>query len=547
MKQFLILLFFSIIVTSIQSQDVYYSQIMNNPLYLNPANTGMAEKKNRLVFLYRDQWRSVPVSYSSTIVSYDAKVINKNNNIFGIGSHIFYDKAGDGHLSNLRIDISGSYGRYLKKDNHLLSIGFQTGFTQRRVDMSKLTFNSQFNGFDNGLAVFDDNFSQNLSVADFSVGLLYRPTIKEKAVMNFGFVINNTLQNNLFFTSNDMNISSREIRYGTYVNSEIPINSQWKILPGVYFQNQNSIRQYLLQFVASHQFEKPVALDFGAMYRYADALIPYMGVQFKGIVLGASYDVNLSSFNAATNYRGGFELSLRYEFERKKKELELVVEELEVVESIVEEEVKEIVQEETTIEPIEFEGFEPEVVFSMNLLREHLPVKIYFDNNQPDPGSMDSNTDKNYAVLFNSYKEKYFNFIESNKNEEKLVNFYEETLVSGFEKLQVFEDNLIKILKNGHRVNLQMMGHASSTGTSEYNQLISSRRIKSIVNYLLSSRNNLYSEYIQNGQLIIEEVPLGSSEASDFENTFWDYLGKSTLNPSQSFERFVKIIAINLE
>jgi hypothetical protein len=45
-------------------------------------------------------------------------------------------------------------------------------------------------------------------------------------------------------------------------------------------------------------------------YRFGDAFIPYVGIEFAGLRIGYSYDVNNSSLNTASNSRGGNEISL---------------------------------------------------------------------------------------------------------------------------------------------------------------------------------------------------------------------------------------------
>ena len=43
-----------------------------------------------------------------------------------------------------------------------------------------------------------------------------------------------------------------------------------------------------------------------------DAFIPYIGLVFSGMRIGASYDINISSLRAASQSRGGMEISLIY-------------------------------------------------------------------------------------------------------------------------------------------------------------------------------------------------------------------------------------------
>ena len=44
----------------------------------------------------------------------------------------------------------------------------------------------------------------------------------------------------------------------------------------------------------------------------SDAIIPYIGLEFGDVHFGATYDVNISSLQPASNSRGGIEISLIY-------------------------------------------------------------------------------------------------------------------------------------------------------------------------------------------------------------------------------------------
>ena len=56
----------------------------------------------------------------------------------------------------------------------------------------------------------------------------------------------------------------------------------------------------------------PTNVYIGAWMRLNDAAIPYLGLEFGGLRIGASYDVNISSLKAATGNRGGSEISIIY-------------------------------------------------------------------------------------------------------------------------------------------------------------------------------------------------------------------------------------------
>ena len=68
-------------------------------------------------------------------------------------------------------------------------------------------------------------------------------------------------------------------------------------------------------FLMNQDEENPTNFYAGLWSRFnnvSDALIPYVGLEFGGFRLGASYDVNISSLKTASQSRGGIEVSLIY-------------------------------------------------------------------------------------------------------------------------------------------------------------------------------------------------------------------------------------------
>jgi hypothetical protein len=56
----------------------------------------------------------------------------------------------------------------------------------------------------------------------------------------------------------------------------------------------------------------PTNIYGGLWMRVKDAIIPYLGLEFGGMRLGASYDFNISSLKSGSESRGGMEISLIY-------------------------------------------------------------------------------------------------------------------------------------------------------------------------------------------------------------------------------------------
>jgi hypothetical protein len=57
---------------------------------------------------------------------------------------------------------------------------------------------------------------------------------------------------------------------------------------------------------------KESAISLGAYYRIGDAIIPSLLLEFGSFAIGMGYDVNISRLKAATQARGGMEISIRY-------------------------------------------------------------------------------------------------------------------------------------------------------------------------------------------------------------------------------------------
>ena len=58
----------------IRGQDLHFSQFYNNPLNLNPGLTGVFQADQRFAGSYRNQWRAVPVSYTTFSATYDQQM-----------------------------------------------------------------------------------------------------------------------------------------------------------------------------------------------------------------------------------------------------------------------------------------------------------------------------------------------------------------------------------------------------------------------------------------------------------------------------------------
>ena len=104
MKKILLLLFFLSYLSNYQAQDVHWSQINENELYHNPANTGDFHGDFRASVSTKDQWRNVTKPYQTQAVTFD--IINKYDRKLGYGGLFLHDVTGDGIFRTIEMKLT---------------------------------------------------------------------------------------------------------------------------------------------------------------------------------------------------------------------------------------------------------------------------------------------------------------------------------------------------------------------------------------------------------------------------------------------------------
>jgi len=321
-----LILFFSL---SLYAQDIHFTQYYNNPLNQNPALTGFFKGSYRFTLQNKTQWRSVTTPFKTIASSIDMPVVKRflKRDLFGGGVAVFRDQAGDSKFGTTQINFSFSYIKPLTKiNNQFISFGVQAGIAQRTIDYSNLMFDNQFDGynFNSSLNNNEQFVKNNLFFFDLSSGAYWHYIIKKNIVVNGGmalFHINKPKQS--MFGNNDIQLDQKLVIHG---GSELEISNKFKLHPGIMFMRQGKYTEFnlgsLLKFIKVPEGVNYLALSFGMFYRVGDALNLIVGLDYKDISAGISYDINLSKLLPASHAKGGFELSVVYIIDKNKKTYE---------------------------------------------------------------------------------------------------------------------------------------------------------------------------------------------------------------------------------
>ena len=309
---------FSLIVQASYGQDPSFSQFFSSPLNVNPALTGNINGDWRVISNFRDQWIGPASPYTTGTASYDRKILQHKmpgvpeDNVMGVGAMIMYDYAMDGIVKSTYASLNLSYSIKLSEEPsiHRLTAGFGGSFGKRYVDFSRLTFEEQFTGFgfntnlptgEAALSNMKGNFSAN-------TGLTYSIR-SEKRNFDFGvagFHLNRPKQT--FLKDENERLAMRKVihaNFETYLNDYLVLNTN------AIFQNQSRAKYYSAGAAVGYFFgeQQDMMLNGGVWYWSKNAIIPYIGLVYKDMQFGFSYDATISSLKEARRKPNTFEVS----------------------------------------------------------------------------------------------------------------------------------------------------------------------------------------------------------------------------------------------
>jgi len=308
-------LLFTTAMLQSNAQDVHFSQFFEAPLVRNPSLAGIFDGDVRVQGVYRSQWQSITTPFVTQSVNAEYKMpVGQSNDFVTLGMQILHDKAGTTALTTTNVYPALNYHKALSADKSTyLSMGFMGGLVQRSFDRSKVTTNHTY---DNGVDG-EGNINPRYAYLDGSAGMSFNSTMgyDEKTTYFLGLAYHHFNKPKASF----------------YSNSAVSIQPKWVASGGIKFQvNEMSYftleADYTKQDIASEvmagaMFSRKIGYDydnplytvhFGGYMRLNDAFIPVVKLDYHPFSVALSYDINISTLKAVSQYRGGAELSIAY-------------------------------------------------------------------------------------------------------------------------------------------------------------------------------------------------------------------------------------------
>jgi tetratricopeptide (TPR) repeat protein len=198
-------------------------------------------------------------------------------------------------------------------------------------------------------------------------------------------------------------------------------------------------------------------------------------------------------------------------------------------------------------------------VVMKNQLKLLVPLTLYFHNDEPDPKTRNTQTQKSYDETYHAYlkltdeyKKEYSSGLEKNDKETavaRIEEFFTDSVKAGYDDLIKFTTLMEKILtRQRDTVFITIKGYCSPLASTDYNINLAKRRISSLKNFFSRYNNGFFKPYLEgtaaNGSRIIyEDVDIGELPYSKVSDDLRDKKN-SVYSPFAARERKIQILAV---
>ncbi|MEY4542074.1 MAG: hypothetical protein RL411_151 [Bacteroidota bacterium] len=299
------------------AQDLHFSQFYEAPLLRNPALAGIYEGDVRIQGVYRTQWGSITYPFQTGSINAEYKfLVGKGQDYLTVGGQVLYDKAGSLNLQTVHVLPTVNFHKALSTNRiSYLSLGFMGGLVNRRLDRSRVTTDSQYDGFmyDN-LLPDNETFRGSYAYTDMSVGMSFNTSFgsDEQHYLFAGAAYHHFNKPSNSFYRDIPHLPKTVLSGGLKLNFD---EFTYVTFHGDYSRQmpfQELIAGGLYSKVFGSEGDVNYTVHGGMYYRYNDAFIPVLKMDVNRLSFGLSYDINVSKLARASLNRGGFEISMSW-------------------------------------------------------------------------------------------------------------------------------------------------------------------------------------------------------------------------------------------
>lgn len=322
-----------IVANNSWGQDIHFSQMNRATYQINPGLTGTFLGNIKAEMNWKDQWQSINNTFrtygAAAEYSFGKSGFKKKTVIYAAGLHFFKDVSGDVDFGNTTVGLDFSTLIKVTRASRLV-LGISANNAQIGINPANMTWGSQYNGLNYDPAIFNNEgvsfapFTYN----DINAGVSWWYHKKDNRIVSFspnnarvGFAVFHMNKPKYNFIDDTERLP---MKFVFHTNVILPLHESLYLRPNLLFQYQNkqselvigSLVKYILKPASkftshSNEWSASAGLNF-RITNILDAISPQIYLNMYNFSIGMSYDINVSKLHSYSNYRGGFELSLRF-------------------------------------------------------------------------------------------------------------------------------------------------------------------------------------------------------------------------------------------
>jgi type IX secretion system PorP/SprF family membrane protein len=301
------------------AQDIHFSQVDADPVLLNPAYSGFYEGLGRFGVVYRNQWASVSVPFSTLAASGEMAVWRGGGRRgLSVGGTLFADKAGTLNYGTVSGHLSTAYYQALNRSgSSVLSVGVEVGWAQSGFDPSQAEMEEAGEGFE----------VRKVHYPLLAAGLAWYWQPTPDFHLKAGLSLCNLNRPNISYMKLDETYLAR--RYSLFARAEYRCWQSISLLPVLMTQVQGKHREVVfggdVKWYIEEGGSREVSLRAGVAMRAADALIANLMLEYNSLLFTFSYDANISGLAVASGGMGAFEAGLVYRLAKGNKKTKALI------------------------------------------------------------------------------------------------------------------------------------------------------------------------------------------------------------------------------
>lgn len=300
--------------------DIHFSQFYETSVLRNPALTGVFADDYKVGVYVRNQWSSISNPYATGLISAESHVSTSrtSDDFFSFGLLAYQDKAGSVDQKITTIYPAINYNLSVDPaHNSYFSVGFTGGYVQYSYDPTKATFNNQYqNGkFSATNPTLETLPTPKIGMWDLGAGINYNTSsgYDNKSTFVIG-------ASGYHFTKPKMSYYdtvnlTQNMRLNGNIAFNYTVSDEVTIMMQGNYGRQGKYQEILVGGLMNFNKEMKgmntsLVITGGVFYRVGDAVIPVLKGKYNNMALAVSYDLNISTLNQASNFQGGYEITL---------------------------------------------------------------------------------------------------------------------------------------------------------------------------------------------------------------------------------------------